>query len=157
MSKKLELVIDWTTYKEKSWTNSDNSEEAPSWFNKYQMDALDTIVNHMFVNKYIFPHNATELADLKDEFIDDVKRAIVCQIDYVKDVYAGISRNPIEEIRSASINRLAEGPIDPITIQHFLDALAPSTKKILLRLGWLYKGVSRRLNRDYFYKNLIGE
>lgn len=152
--KKIENIINWTTYKQYSvledFYKVPLPEEEPRWFSKIQKIALRTIWSHM-LNKHIFPYNESIFSRLKDEYVDIVEAAICSQIDYI---YKNIthSLNLIDENRSVGINRYYQGPIDYTVLKELVFGLEPLTTYIgLSSIGWLYNGVGYRLKFDMYY------
>lgn len=153
--KKIELIIDWETYKENSilgFYNVSLPEEKPTWFDICQLTALRTIWAHM-LNKHLFPYNPLIFDALKEEYVDIVTASICSQIDYV---YQNLQYrlNMIDEQRSTSINRFSEGPIDYRVLKDLVVGLEPMTYMNLASIGWLYNGVHGKLKYKSYYNIL---
>ena len=144
-------LITWNYYKQISPFNDEDSEEAPSWFNKYQDIAITSIRNNMFPNQHIFPISAEEIELLKNEYKDVVKESIVYQIDYVKDGYIKYITNPIDNLVSGTVNRLSRGPLSATELETYLNKLCNTTYQKLLDIGWIYRGLNIPLNKQLFY------
>ena len=152
----MKTLITWNYYKDISPFNEDNSEDAPFWFNKYQDIAITSILNNMFPNEHIFPSSIEEMGLLKDKYNgknlkDEVKEAIVYQIDYVKDGYIRHITNPTEDLISGTVNRFSRGPLSAQELETYLNKLCHTTYIKLLSIGWIYRGLNRPLNKQLFY------